>query len=215
MTERIQKTLDFLKDRFESSSYYADRPADRAYRYEHSLRVAKIGAAIARAEGLDEEAMIVACLLHDVYYAQEFPEGYDWAEHGRDGARIARPLVKELGFTEETVEDICYGIAIHVDDKADFPGRRNPFTLTVGDADNIDRFDVFRIYDNLRWKDFYNMTLEERLDWLENLLPRLEHLRKEQFATPTATTMWREKVDYQLDFHRRLLEQIKAGSGLE
>lgn len=212
MTERVQKTLEFLRERFESSAYFKDRPADRAYRYEHSIRVARIGGAIARAEGMDEEALTVACLLHDVYYSETFPEGYDWNDHGRDGARIARPFVKQLGFADAVTEDICYAIAIHVDDRADFEGPRTPFTLTVGDADNIDRFDVFRIYDNLRGKDFYNMTLEERLDWLEGLISRLEKLRHEEFATPTATAMWREKVDYQTDFYRRLLEQMKAGA---
>ena len=212
MTERVQKTLEFLREQFENSAYFKDRPADRAYRYEHSIRVARIGAAIARAEGMDEEALAVACLLHDVYYCETFPEDYDWKDHGRDGAGVARPFVERLGFTDDVAEDICYGIAIHVDDKADFEGRRTPFTLTVGDADNIDRFDVCRIYDNLCWKDFYHMTLEERLDWLEGLIPRLEKLRREEFATPTATAMWREKVEYQLDFYRRLLEQMKAGS---
>ena len=212
MTERVQKTLEFLRERFEGSAYFKARPADRAYRYEHSIRVAKIGAAIARAEGMEEEALTIACLLHDIYYCETFPEGYDWNNHGRDGARAARPFVEDLGLSAETVNDICYGIAIHVDDKADFEGRRAPFTLTVGDADNIDRFDVFRICDNLRGKDFYNMTLEERLGWLEGLIPRLEKLRNEEFATPTAAAMWREKVDYQLDFYRRLLEQMKAGA---
>lgn len=215
MTDRVQKTLEFLREQFENSAYFKDRPVDRAYRYEHSIRVAKIGAAIARAEGMDEEALTIACLLHDIYYCETFPEGYDWKNHGRDGARVARPFVEDLGLSAETVNDICYGIAIHVDDRADFEGRRTPFTLTVGDADNIDRFDVFRIYGNLRWKDFFNMALEERLDWLEGLIPRLEELRNEEFATPTATAMWREKVDYQLDFHRRLLAQMKAGCAPE
>lgn len=215
MTERVQKTLDFLRSKFDGNEYYMTRPADKAYRWEHSLRVAKIGADIAAAEGLDAEAMTVAGLLHDVYYGCDFPEGYDWAEHGRDGAKMARPFVESLGFPPETAEDILYGIAIHVDDRAEFPGRRNPFTLTVGEADNIDRFDVFRIYDNLRWKDFYNMTLDERIEWLEGLLPRMEKLRGTEFSTKTAQTMWREKVDYQLDFHRRLLEQMRAGQALE
>ena len=212
MTERVQKTLEFLREQFEGSTYFKNRPADLAYRYEHSIRVAKIGAAIARAEGMDEEALAIACLLHDVYYRETFPEGYDIRNHGRDGARIARPFVKQLGFPDEVVEDICCGIAIHAGDKAGYEDRCTPFTLTVRNADNIDHFDVYRIYDNLCWKDFSNMTLEERLDWLEGLIPRLEELRREELATPTATAMWREKVDYQLDFHRRLLEQMKAGA---
>ena len=111
----------------------------------------------------------------------------------------------------QVVEDICYGIAIHVDDQADFAGCRTPFAETVGDADNIDRFDAFRIYDNLRFKGFYELPLSERLDWLTSLLLRLEQLEKMELATPAAAALWRDKVAFQKMFFQRLLEQMKAG----
>lgn len=110
------------------------------------------------------------------------------------------------------MEDICYGIAIHVDDRSDFPGCRTPFTETVGDADNIDRFDVFRIYDSLRFRNFYEMSLVERLNWLEGLGPQLEKLEQMELATPTATALWRSRVAFQRAFFDRLLEQTRAGT---
>lgn len=211
MTDREQKTLAFLKERFGACGYFREHPADGAYRLEHSIRVAQLCREIAAAEGMDPEAAYIAGLLHDVAYGMDFPEGYDWKNHGRDGAKIARPFLETLGLNGQTVEDICYGIAIHVDDKADFEGRRIPFTETVGDADNIDRFDVFRIYDNLRFKNFYEMPLEERLSWLYGLLPQLEKLGNMDFATPAATALWRDKVEFQMRFFGRLLAQMEAG----
>lgn len=211
MTEREQKTLAFLKKRFGECGYFREHPTDGAYRLEHSLRVARLCRQIARESGMDPEAACIAGLLHDVAYATDSPEGCDWKEHGRDGARIARPFLETLGLDGETVEDICYGIAIHVDDQADFEGRRTPFTETVGDADNIDRFDVFRIYDDLRFKNFYEMLLEERLSWLRGLLPRLEKLKEIGLATPAATVLWRDKVEFQMRFFGRLLAQMEAG----
>ncbi len=211
MTDREQRTLAFLSGQLSACQYFKTHPADGAYRLEHSIRVARIGAEIARAEGMDEEHMTIACLLHDVAYGLDFPADYDWKEHGRDGARMARPFLATLGLDSQAVEDICYAIAIHVDDWADFAGRRTPFTETVGDADNIDRFDAFRIHDNLRFKKFYEMPLNERLGWLSELLPQLEKLERMELATPTATALWRDKVAFQNMFFARLLAQMKAG----
>lgn len=212
MTERVQRTQDFLRERFEQAAFFRANPADRAYRWEHSIRVANLAARIARAEGLDEELAMIAGLLHDVGYGQDFPEGYDWKNHGRDGARIARPFLETLGLPEEAVNDICFAIAIHVDDKADFEGRRCPFTETVGDADNIDRFDAYRIYETVRYKGFEELELAGRLDWLRERLAQLNRLHELKFGTPTATALWREKVEFQMEFFGRLLAQMELSS---
>lgn len=210
MTDRIEKTCAFLKERFDSCSYFKDHPDQRAYRWEHSVRVANICREIARAEGMDEETAVIAGLLHDLGYGQDFPADYDWNEHGRDGARFARPFLETLGLPEETVNDICYAIAIHVDDKADFEGRRCPFTETVGDADNIDRFDTYRIYESVRHQMApESHTLSENLAWLRQRLARLEELREMKLGTPTAAVLWKEKVDFQMDFFGRLLAQME------
>ena len=213
MTERIEKTYAFLKEGFGSNNYFKEHPSEGAYRLEHSVRVAHLCRDIARAEGMDEEAATIAGLLHDVAYGQDWEEGYDWSNHGRDGAKIARPFLESLGLDGETVNDICYAIAIHVDDKADFEGRRTPFTETVGDADNIDRFDAYRVYESVRWQ----MRPEEHsrgenLEWLRGRLSRLEQLRDMKLGTPTAAALWKEKVDFQMDFFGRLLAQMERSA---
>ena len=129
-----EKAEAFVKQKFAGSKYFSENPAAREYRLEHTYRVANIGKLIAAREGFDETEMVLACLLHDVSYCETFGEN-GWAEHGRRSAKIASPFLRELGLAEDRVNDICYGIAIHVDDKADFPGERTPFALTVGDAD--------------------------------------------------------------------------------
>ncbi|MBQ8264686.1 MAG: HD domain-containing protein [Oscillospiraceae bacterium] len=211
MTENIRKTLDFVKAGFDSCPYFADNPADGQYRFEHSLRVAHIGAEIARREGLDKEALTLACLLHDIAYSREIPAG-GWNEHGRVGARIARPFLESLGLNPETVNDICYGIAIHVDDAADFDGERTSLALSVSDADNIDRFGTFRIYDAMRFAGFYEMSFEEKLAWTRKRIPDLERLRGIDFATVSAKAMWLKNLDYQIEFYTRLLHQLEQST---
>jgi len=213
MTERVRKTLCFVEEYFENGSWFRENPKDKTYRLDHSVRVSNLCREIALQEGFDPEAAAIAGLLHDIAYGMDTPEGYDWKNHGRDGARIARPFLESLGFFGETVNDICYAIAIHVDDKADFDGRRIPFTETVGDADNIDRFDAYRIYESVR----YQARLEERthseaLEWLRERLRYLEKLGGIDFATPTATGLWKDKVEFQRQYFSRLLAQMERST---
>ena len=63
MTERIARTEAFLREKLKESTYFAEHPEAGEYRLEHSFRVARIGAAIARAEGMDEELMTLS-LIH-------------------------------------------------------------------------------------------------------------------------------------------------------
>ena len=111
MTENIRKTACFLREKL------AENPGNGDYRLAHTMRVARIGAAIARAEGLDEEAMTVACLLHDISYCRPFTGEADWKDHGRASAAIARPFLETLALTEAQRAAILYGIAAHVDDR--------------------------------------------------------------------------------------------------
>ena len=213
MTERVEKTAAFVRRKLAESPYFVKHPEAGAYRLEHTFRVARIGREIAEGEGFCVEHMVLACLLHDVSYCREFGSHEDWLDHGREAARIARPFLEELGLEAEAVADICTGIAIHVDDRADFPGEVTPFARTVGDADNIDRFGVYRLYETLEKAGFSAMPPEERADYVDGVLAKLEDYRRTAFATETATALWRERIGFYQEFYRRLKDQLEAGAG--
>lgn len=206
--ELVKKTEEFLKQKFEDAIYLNEHPEAKAYRIEHSYRVANIGKLIARKEGFDETEMVVACLLHDVAYCEEFGED-GWKEHGRRSAQIARPFLRDLGLSEDRVDDICYGIAIHVDGKADFPGEDTPFAVSIGDADNIDRFDAYRIHEMLKNDSFLEMSYEEKTEYLKKRLKRLHELREMPLGTGTAEELWRSKLDFYIVFMQKLSDQIQ------
>ena len=205
----VELAMDFLKKRFDESEYFADKKSEKDYRFEHSVRVANIGKIIAEKEGMDSDAMVIACLLHDISYINEFKTREEARNHGRYSAKIARPFLEEIGIKPEVIEDICYGIAIHVDDEADFPGERTAFALSVGDADNIDRFDAYRIFENLKWVKYDEMSLPEKNEHVNKVIERLESYKNLDFATETGKKMWIEKLDYQIGFYKKLLAQIK------
>ena len=206
--EWIEKTEAFLKQRFDAALYLNAHPEEKAYRIAHSYRVANIGKQIALREGFDETRMAIACLLHDVSYCEEFGED-GWKEHGRRSAQIARPFLRELGLAEEHINEICYGIAIHVDDDADFPGERTPFALTVGDADNIDRFDAFRIHETLSHDRFLDMSIDEKTEYTVKRLGRLRELCEVPMGTKTAEDLWSSRLSFYISFFEKLIDQLE------
>ena len=213
MTERIRKTEEFLRVKLSESPYFSKYPEKGEYRLEHSFRVARIMGEIARREGMDEEAAMIAGLLHDVSYCREFEGQDDWKNHGRDAARMARPFLDTLGLDGKTVGDILFGIAIHVDDEADFEGERTTFALTVGDADNIDRFDVYRLYETLEYVGYSKLSAEEKRAHAEKIVKKMDGFLEMEFATATANELWRQRIGYYRDFYLRLLAQLDAGIG--
>ena len=150
---------------------------------------------------------MIAGLLHDVSYCEEFGED-GWIEHGRRAAHIARPFLQELGLAADRVDDICFGIAIHVDDQADFPGERTLFALSVGDADNIDRFDVYRIHETLSGDGFLSMAFPQKLQYAQKRLSRLRELLDLPMGTKTAQTLWRDRLSFYISFYEKLVRQL-------
>ena len=212
--EMIEQTEAFLKRKFDSAVYLNAHPDAKAYRLEHSYRVANIARRIAQQEGFDETELVIAGLLHDVSYCEEFGED-GWIEHGRRAARIARPFLTELGLAADRVDEICYAIAIHVDDEADFPGERTPFALSVGDADNIDRFDVYRIHETLTADGFLCMAFRQKLQYAEKRLRKLRELLDLPMGTKTAEAMWRSRLSFYSSFFEKLLEQLACSEAVQ
>ena len=207
-TEMITKTEAFLKETFAASTYLQNNPTERDYRLEHSYRVANIAKAIAEAEGFVVTYAVIAGLLHDISYCEEMVTREDRMNHGRRSAAIARPFLKSLGLPADAVNEICYGIAIHVDDEADFLWERTPFCETVGDADNIDRFDAYRIYETLEYLSFSKMNLDDKREKVGSTIEKLNRFKEMKLGTATAKNLWIQRLDYYIGFYAKLKAQL-------
>ena len=201
--ERYAKIASFVQGRLENlAAEYPSEWHDPVYRWEHTLRVAQYGQQIANSEGAAVEIVTAACLLHDVAH---FDPLENYKDHGREGARLSRPLLAALDYNDEQVEAICYAIAVHVDDKADF---EHPHTLEadiLSDADNIDRFGAFRI---LQWcaplmDDFGALVrnLRERVTHLEG------YLAQSPLATPAGQELFARQLQRQVTFFNALIDE--------
>jgi len=213
-TEMIAKAEAFLKDTFTASAYLRSNPTDRDYRLEHSYRVANIAKAIAEAEGFDVTHAVIAGLLHDIAYCEEMVTPEDRMNHGRRSAAIARPFLEELGLPADAVNEICYGIAIHVDDEADFEWERTPFCETIGDADNIDRFDAYRIYETLEYLKFSQMRLDDKREKVASTIEKLTRFKEMRLGTATAKALWIQRLDYYIGFYEKLKAQLENSSSI-
>ena len=213
-TEMIAKTEVFLKDTFAASSYLQANPTDRDYRLEHSYRVANIAKAIAEAEGFDVTNAVIAGLLHDIAYCEEMVTREDRMNHGRRSAAIARPFLENLDLPTDAVNEICYGIAIHVDDEADFQWERTPFSETVGDADNIDRFDAYRIYETLEYLKFSEMSLVDKREKVASTIEKLNRFKEMKLGTATAKNLWIQRLDYYIGFYEKLKAQLENSTAI-
>ena len=203
-----------MTETFSASAYLLEHPGEQNYRLEHSYRVANIAKTIAKREGFDVTHAVIAGLLHDIAYCEEMTTREDWQNHGRCSAAIARPFLKSLGMPSDAVNDILNGIAIHVDDQADFEWRRSPFCETVGDADNIDRFDAYRIYETLQSQHFSELPLAEKREKVESVLEKLNRLRSMKFGTTTACEILAQRVEYYSSFYQKLRRQLANSSGI-
>ena len=210
----IAKTEAFLKDTFAASTYLQNNPTDRDYRLEHSYRVANIAKAIAEVEGFNVTYAVIAGLLHDIAYCEEMVTREDRMNHGRRSAAIARPFLKTLGLSADAVNEICYGIAIHVDDEADFQWERTPFCETVGDADNIDRFDAYRIYETLEYLKFSEMSLDDKCEKVTSTIERLTKYKEMKLGTATAKNLWVQRLEYYIGFYEKLRAQLDSSTSI-
>ncbi len=200
------QALDFLRERFLSSD--AMDAAARSYRFRHTLRVAELGRRIARAEGLSEDALVVGCLLHDLAYSEVMPDEAAWRGHGRRSAALARPFVETLALPDADRESLLFGIAIHVDDVSGFPGERSPLACSIGDCDNLDRFDVYRVYEQLERVGFSTLDADAQRAFVAKAQAHLRHCENAPVSTATARALWQDRLAFQNEFYRRLSAQL-------
>lgn len=193
------------------------------YRFEHSLRVAKIGRAVAERAFLDVELLELGCLLHDVGKF-DAEKGVD---HGRAGALVVRNWFDEVGFTGSAADEVVQGIAMHVDGLFDprdddqgtgknsagipylrFDRTPGPVAASISDCDNIDRFSAYRIADTLNYVRFMEKSTDEQREFIEGYLHNVRGLYDYECSSDSAQDMWIDRLDFQQEYFVRLLGEI-------
>lgn len=229
MTERIKKALDFLNETYNISEYWKINSIAKAYRFDHSIRVAKYAKIIGDAEHLDSEALQVAALLHDIsygldfdltkskYYNEPYPEldGFSHEDlvmhHGYISALHSISFVESLGFDEDTKNQILYAVGTHIKypENSKFIGQETLFTKTLCNCDEIDHVSSFRFYEDLKKFNFTDQNQEARQQWVWDKKGytqyQMEHLYLDM-RTETAKKLFKENCDFRFS----VLENLQA-----
>lgn len=206
-SHRIEQLTEFVQAQHRRSAAEQEwHPVFTAdYRWEHTQRVAHYGHLIAVGEGLDTEICVAGCLLHDIAYFF-CGEEEDWRNHGRLGAKISRPVLKEAGFSAEETAAICHSIAVHVDGKTDVPHPQTPIADVVSDADNVDRFSAYRVVLRcMEHEDFGTMadSLRDRVKGL------LTYRKQNPLETKTGQALFAKQLDLQIAFFRAIISDAE------
>ncbi|ABL78560.1 HD domain-containing protein [Thermofilum pendens] len=103
----------------------------------HVERVYRLAMRIARelGAGVDLEVLGAAAILHDVARSME-DEGLV-EDHAREGARIAREILKRVGFPEDKIERVAYCIEAHR-----YRGGGRPSSIEAQILQDADRLDA-------------------------------------------------------------------------
>ena len=96
-----------------------------------------------------------------------------------------------------------------MDDKADFDGERTQFALSVGDADNIDRFDAYRIHETLCSDGFLGMPFDQKLQYCRKRLDRLRELTDMQMGAETARDKWKSRPSFYIEIYEKISRQLE------
>jgi putative nucleotidyltransferase with HDIG domain len=204
-SDRIQAIAFYAKQRLEAdAAHYGVESRWLEYRWLHTLRVANIGRLLANQEGGDVEVVLAACLLHDIAALRpENPD--DRFDHGRVGAQLIRPELPGLGFTPEETDNICYSVAVHADGNAGYDFPETLEAKIVTDADNVDRFDAYRM---LEYCQPFMDGFEALAGAVKGRLERLEDYRQRRvMETESGHTLFNQKLDLQIMVYKALLKQ--------
>lgn len=208
----IEKTIEFLKSRFDASEYLTLNPEAKAYRFEHTIRVANWGKKIAQAENLNEEALVIGCLLHDISYCEEQKNKEERLNHGRRSAEISKDFLMSLDIQEDLKKEILYGIGAHVDGKTDCDGKPTVLSRSINSSDNLDRFDIYRIHESLIFEQFTSMSLEEKIKHCVYRIDTSKKLLEIEMATKYATNIFHKELEYIIQFFNALKIQLEKST---
>jgi uncharacterized protein len=203
MEKKIKKTKRFLKERLNNTPNISED--EKKYRFEHSVRVSHYGKEICKVEGGDPLIVELACLLHD---CAKF-EAIKSVDHGRLSAEVARTFLITLDLSQKQIDDICYAIAKHVDGEAGYEYDDIIEAKIVSDADNVDRFGTYRIYQSLDWDQVKEVDVDVMKEKVEKRIHGLNRLFSTiKLDTNHGDKLFKERVKKQIDFYNDYLYEL-------
>ncbi|MEM2941675.1 MAG: HD domain-containing protein [Thermoproteota archaeon] len=180
----------------------------------HVNRVYNLAVRIAREEGADLDVVKAAALLHDIARAMEDEGRVE--DHAKEGARMARQILKEVGFPREKIEQVVYCIEAHRFRKG--VTARSLEAKVLQDADRLDMMGaigIARVFSRGGWGNtpIYDPSIPPKENYDGKSFTAINHIYekilklKDTINTSTAKQIAEERHRFVEQFLERFLKE--------
>jgi len=221
MEEKFQKIKEAVEKELSCSAHSMD----------HIMRVYNLCLHFAENENINLDVLKASALLHDIAKAKEYNDSTGNIDHAIIGAKMALPILQNLGFFEEKIKHIQDCIISHRYKTDNQP--RTKEAQILFDADKLDTLGAIGIARAFAWvgknnANIYKKTnveeyIKENLDGKINgriqnptkHSPQIEFETKTKFLgeklyTEKGKELFKERFDFYKNFLDRLEKEIKG-----
>ena len=172
-------------------------PPHGTHGLEHTMRVYRTCIALGKALGADMPILLPAVLLHDIVR--------DGEDHALASSIKAGEILRDLGYTERTIEEISKTIGAH-----SFSAGRMPESLEakiLSDADKLDAMGALGVYRAAMYSEENGRLLE---DFVAHFSEKLLTLR-DMIFTDVARRLAESRHGFLLVYLEQIEDELKAG----
>ena len=140
MEEKFEKIKELVEKELKECS---------GHNFDHVMRVFNMAMRLAKGEKVDMEVIKLAALLHDIGGKKEMDDPTGKTDHAIESAKMARPILEKLGFSEDKINHICDCIVSHR-----YKNEHQPKTLEAKilfDADKLDAAGAIGLARGFAW----------------------------------------------------------------
>lgn len=151
--DRIERLKGIVKDRMSFCS---------AHDFDHVMRVYNMALRLAEGTDVDIEVVKAAALLHDIGGEKEVNDPTGQTDHAIEGAKLAEPILFDLGFKREKIMHVQECIKTHR-----FRSENKPQTkeaVIVFEADKLDTVGAIGLARAFAWVGRNNAHIYKRAD---------------------------------------------------
>lgn len=83
------------------------------------------------------------------------------------------------------------------------------FAESISDVDNLDRYDVYHIYDSLWYEEFSNKSNTDKIKYYQDQIKRIKNNESVSLATALAIRTFHKELALPEIFYEHLLQQMR------
>ena len=162
--------------------------------FGHVERVYNLALKISEGENVDMDVVRAAALLHDV--ARSKQDGGNIC-HAEEGAKMAKEILREVGFPEDKIEKVAHAVEVHRYSKGLKAESREAEILQ--DADRLDvlgAIGIARAFERGGRRGRSSFGCGEKETTVGHLCNKSLNLVPESFKTPGAREIAKGRYDY-------------------